>query len=426
MTLYRLIIREILHHRLSFGLGLLSVVVAVGVLVGELTVLDAHDIRTQQILAEKERKAERDMAVMEDDYRKIMKELGFNLLILPKGQRLDNFYSDGYAAKFMPEHNVTLLSESNMVTIRHLLPSLEQKIQWPEQDNRTIILIGVRGEVPFTQRDPKEPMQQAVPEGKIVVGYEIAQSLELSPGDKVSLLDSELEVDECHAQRGTKDDITVWISLAKAQELLDRRGEINAILALKCLCAENDLESIRNEIASILPDTQVIEIENKASTREKARMRAAAVTDSVIVAEKIYRDTLRQQKEKLASWIIPLFILGSAALIGFITFVNVRERRHELGILRAIGLRSSQILFVFLAKASAMGFAGAVAGFGAGFAGGLIYGGIQIVSADSAGMFDPAVFASVIVAAPFLTSFASWVPALIAAGQDPAVVLRED
>ena len=69
---------------------LVLVRVAVGVLVGELTLLDAHDIQTQRIIEEKEKKTEIDMAVMEDDYRKIMKELGFNLLILPIGQRLDN------------------------------------------------------------------------------------------------------------------------------------------------------------------------------------------------------------------------------------------------------------------------------------------------------------------------------------------------
>ncbi|MFC1551004.1 ABC transporter permease [Candidatus Latescibacterota bacterium] len=426
MTLLRLITREIFHNKMSFGLGLLSVIVAVGVLVGELTLLDAHDIQTQRIVEEKEKKTEKDMALMEDDYRKIMKELGFNLLILPKGQRLDNFYSDGYAAKFMPEENVTKLSNSKMMTIRHLLPSLEQKIKWPEQENRTIILIGVRGEVPFAHRDPKEPMQQAVPGGTIVLGYEISASLGLAPGDNVRILGADFKVGECHTQRGNKDDITVWIDLAKSQELLDRRGEINAILALKCLCAGNELESIRKEIAAILPGTQVIELENKVSTREKARMRAAAASDSVLAAERSYRNKLRREKEVFASWLIPLFILGSTALIGFITFNNVRERRHELGILRAIGLRSSQILFVFLVKASAMGLIGSVAGYIIGFAGGLISGGIPVVSAESSGMFDPAVLVIVILTAPLLTSFASWVPALIAARQDPAVVLREE
>ena len=116
MTLLHLITREILHHKLSFSLGLVSVIVAVGVLVGELTLLDTHDLQTQQILAEKEKKTKEEMNRLEDDYRKIMKELGFNLLILPKGQRLDNFYAEGYAAQYMPEEYVHRLSNSGVIT----------------------------------------------------------------------------------------------------------------------------------------------------------------------------------------------------------------------------------------------------------------------------------------------------------------------
>ena len=47
---------------------------------------------------------------MEDEYRKMMKELGYNLLILPRGQRLDNFYDAGYAAQTMPEEYAARLS----------------------------------------------------------------------------------------------------------------------------------------------------------------------------------------------------------------------------------------------------------------------------------------------------------------------------
>ena len=426
MTLLHLITREILHHKLSFSLGLVSVIVAVGVLVGELTRLDTHDLQTQQILAEKEKKTKEEMNRLEDDYRKIMKELGFNLLILPKGQRLDNFYAEGYAAQYMPEEYVERLSLSKMMTIRHLLPSLEQKIRWTEQSNRTVILIGIRGEVPFLHRDPKEPILVAVPPGKIVLGYEISSSLGLVPGDTVRLLGADFQVSKCHSQRGNKDDITVWIDLRKAQELLNKQGEINAILALKCICPGNEISEIRQDIARILPDTQVIEIENKVLTREKARGRAKAAADSALASERSYRFRLRKEKEVLASWLIPLVIIGSTALIGLITFNNVRERRHEVGILRAIGLRSRQILFVFLAKACMMGLFGAVGGYLIGFVVGLLSSEISMFSREVPGMFNPGMLLLILVTAPLLSTFASWIPALIASQQDPAIILREE
>ena len=426
MSLRHLITREIIHHKLNFSIGLVSVIVAVGVFVAELTLLKAHDLRTSDILAEKQRKTEKDMILMEDDYRKIMKELGFNLLILPKGQRLDNFYAEGYASKYMPEEYVTRLSDSKMMTIRHLLPTLEQKIRWPEQGNRTIILVGTRGEVPFLYRAPKEPMLVAVPEGKIVLGYELLNSLGLKPGLTIRLLGRDFQVSTCHPQRGTRDDITAWIDLRQAQNMFDRQGEINAILALKCHCLNNDISLVRADITRILPETRVIEIGDKVVTRAKARDRAKATADSALAAERSYRARLRNEREAFAAWLIPLVILGSSTLIGLLAFNNVRERRTEIGIMRALGFRSNQILFVFLAKAFLLGLFGALLGYIAGFSLGIVSSELPWDSHTSETLFKPVLLVLILLTAPLLSSLVSWVPALIAASQDPAAVLREE
>ena len=134
MSVWRLVLREIQHRKLNFGLGLLSVVVAVGCLIGSLTLLHAHDLRTERIIAAKEAETREKMRVMEDDYRKIMKKLGFNVLILPKDQNLGDLYAEDYAAKYMPEAYVEKLVHSGTMTIRHLLPSLQQKLVWPERE----------------------------------------------------------------------------------------------------------------------------------------------------------------------------------------------------------------------------------------------------------------------------------------------------
>ena len=301
MSIWRLITKEILHYKLNFSAGLVSVVVAVGVLVAELTLLEAHDLRTRNILTEKQKKLEEEMTIMEDDYRKIMKELGFNLVILPEDQRLDNFYTDGYVSKYMPEEYVTRLSVSKIVTIQHVLPVLEQKIQWSEQGNRTIILIGTLGEVPFVDRDPMEPMLVAVPQGKIVLGYELWNSLGLKPGYTIRVLGRNFQISTCNSQRGTSDDITAWIDLRQAQDMFDRRGEINAILALKCHCVNNEISVVRADITRILPGTQVIEIDDKVVTRAQARDRAKATADSALVAESSYRAMLRHERETFAA-----------------------------------------------------------------------------------------------------------------------------
>jgi putative ABC transport system permease protein len=422
--IWRLVFSEILHRRLNFTLGLLSVVVAVGCLVGALTLLRAHDARTDRIVAQKEAETERKMRKMEDDYRKIMKKMGFNVLILPKG-RIGEFWAKDFASRYMPEEYVDRLANSRILTVRHLLPSLQQKVDWPEK-RRTIILVGVRGEVPLMHRDPRAPMIEPVPAGGMVVGYELHHNLDLDVGDEVGLLGRQFTVSKLHAERGSKDDITIWINLEEAQELLDKKGLINGILALQCFChAEDRLGQVRSDVSRILPDTEVVEFASKILVRAEARGRAAAAAREAIEAEKRSRADLRNERESFAAVLVPVVMAGCAVWICLLAFSNVRERRPEIGILRALGLRSRQILFVFLAKAVVTGFVGAWLGWAAGLVVGAIWGGIPVEMQISTGLFDPALLLLAVTLAPALSGLASWVPALVAAQQDPAAVLSE-
>ena len=426
MSPWLLIVREIRLRWVSFALGVISVLVAVGVLTAQLTLLVAHDLRTQQILEEKRAETEAEMRVLEDDYRKIMKKLGFNILLLPEGQRLAELYLAGHSTHDMPESYVDRLANSGMMTIRHLLPIAEQEIQWPEEDGRTIVLVGTRGEVPLSHRAPLEPMMIPVPAGSAVLGYAIWDSLGLGVGDTITILGRKFSVGRCHPERGTRDDLTVWIDLAEAQQLLSMEGRINAILALKCHCEGSDVSSIRESIAAILPGVQVIELATRAITRADARDRAAAAAKAALEAERVHRLQLRGEREAFGSWLVPLVTLGAAVWIGLLALVNVRERTAEIGILRALGVRSRQIMLVFLGRAVLVGLAGAVLGYGIGFAVGLLAGEVSLVVHNARVLFMPGLLVLVTATAPLLAALASWPPALAAARQDPALVLREE
>ena len=426
MKLTTLIVREIAHFRVTFVVAILAVTAAISVLVGELTLLAAHDIGTERIIAEQEQRTETSMYVLEDDYRKITKELGFNLLIMPAGQVLADYYDEGYATATMPEEYLTRLTRTDIVTVQHLFPVLERKVRWPEQNDRTIILAGIRGEVPYVNRTLREPIMVAVEPGTIVLGYELWKSMGVRPGTSVRLLGHSLRISKCHDQRGSRDDITAWIDLHLAQELLGSQDRITAILALKCHCAgNNSIEEVRSEVTAILPDTQVIEIDNLVVTRALARDRAKATADSVLAAEITFRNRLRSEYESMAAWLIPVMVLGSAVLVGTLAFMNVRERRLEIAILRALGFRSRHILSIFLAKAVMIGAAGAVAGWLAGLAAGILISGLPpgwdtVKAVSAAGMFALALGTAIT-----LSVVSSWLPALVAERQDPADILRE-
>ncbi|MBW7998026.1 MAG: FtsX-like permease family protein [Candidatus Glassbacteria bacterium] len=426
MNLWRLVSREISYQKLGFLLGLLSVAAATSVLVAALTMLRSHDLRTGQILAGKQAETEKEMARMEDDYRVIMKKLGFNLLILPASQSMQDYYATGYVTEYMPEEYVARLAGAGLMTIRHLLPSVERQISWSEQGGRRVILAGTRGEVPLAHLAPKEPIRVAVARGKVVVGYELARSLKLRENDEVLLLGERFTVGAIHAERGTRDDITLWIDLETAQRMLGLQGRINAILALKCLCAGNELAQIRSDVAAVLPGTRVIEVDSRVVTRAEARRRAGLAAKTALASERENRAVMRAELEKFAAWLSPVVILGATLWIGLLSYGNVRQRRREIAVLRAIGVSSSQVMKIFLSKALILGLAGAMIGYFAGLAAGTLSGELAAGLEGVRMLFDFIMLLGVLFIAPLLCVLASWIPALAASGQDPAEVLREE
>jgi len=119
-------------------------------------------------------------------------------------------------------------------------------------------------------------------------------------------------------------------------------------------------------------------------------------------------------------------MVGSGIWLGLLALANVRDRRGEIGILRALGLRASQILFIFLGKAVAMGLSGALLGYIGGRAMGALWRESPGGSPIQIAFIDLQLLVLVLIGAPLLAALASWLPAISAAQQDPAVVLREE
>jgi len=426
MKLRHLILREIVHRWLGFVLALIAVVFAVGCLVGSMMLLARFDLSTETLIAAKQADIEQQVKDMNEEFRKITTRMGFNVLILPQDQSLNDFYAENYANKTMPEsYAQTLANAPDVVTIRHLLPMLQAKIEWPEQ-KRKILLIGVKGEMTWAHRSNKDPLQDMVGPGKVAVGYELHQSLSLQQGDTIALMGRSLEVTTLHPDKGTIDDITLWIDLKQAQELLGLEGRISAMTALECQCAWANLPKVRKEIQAILPDTQVIELAGKALARAEARNEAAENAKLLLAREIESRDQMRAQREGLFSLLIPLVIGACAIVIGILAFLNVRERRIEIGILRSLGLHTKHILVVFLGKALILGTLGAVLGIIMPLA--LCRGLMTASSPDQTvgALVSGKALVAVLLLTPIVTLLASWLPAMVAAQQDPAAILSEE
>ena len=414
MNLRKLIFREIRHRKLNFALSILGVAAAVLCVLWVLSMLRSHERESEEIVAKMEAETTAEMKKLEDEIRKSMKGLGFNIYIFPEGQDMSEVYAQGFASKTMPENFVDKLANSKIVTVNHLLPSLTQKMKWPEQE-RTIILIGVRGEVPLAHRDPKAPLIDPVEPGKLVLGYELHKSLNISKGDTVVFSGEKFEVSDTYPERGSTDDITIWMNLKQCQELLNKPGEINAIQALECNCATVDrLGEIRAELSKILPNTQIIETGSTALARAEARNQAKATSQKQIAAAKADRARLGEERRRFSSLLLPGVTLFAMLLVALLAFLNVRDRITEIGVLQAIGVKGSTVQKAFLGRAALAGVLGAVLGLLA-F---LIIASIRDVTAKE--------MVAVLIGAPLLAALAAWLPSVFAAETDPAVILRHD
>jgi len=426
MKIQQLVVREIFHRKFSYALSVFATLIATASLIGSIVLLQMHDYRTSAILHQKETDLQERMNKLQDDTRKSMLKLGFNVVILPEDLNLADWYSDDYSTKYMPESYANRLAESDIISVRHILPSLQQKIRWPER-NRTIILVGTRGEVPSQHLAPKIPLVQPVPPGTIILGHELHKSMNIQVGDRIKIMGKPFTVKTCYSERGNKDDITAWIDLKESQELLGRVGQINAILALECLCTGNALPTIRKEVASILPGTQVIEQESRAVARAEARNQVELEATTTLGKEQQGRKILRNERERMTSILVPVILLACALWIAVMGFINVRSRREEIGILRAMGVSTKHIFMLFIYKHISIGVLGGFFGLVAGSTVILVLSGPDTgITFGAAGppLFWLAMTALAVVGASLLAIIAGWIPAMIASREDPAEILR--
>jgi hypothetical protein len=429
ISIWKCILNEIRFRKMNFILSVVSVFIASSALIASIVALRIHDEHTGIILEEKEKILSERMAALEDDTRKAMLELGFNIVILPGDQQLSDWYDRGYGTQYMPEDYVNRLAESGIIIVRHFFPTLQQKIDWPEK-RRKIILVGTRGEVPNPVKGPREPLIEPVPEGFITLGYELHRSMDLKPGQNLTLMGKEFVVNECYEERGTQDDISAWIHLREAQELLGKPQLINAIQALECLCTGDvPLYKLREEITGILPGTQVIEQGGKALARAEARLKLAEQARATIEAEKQNRETLRGTREDFASFLVPVILLACGIWIAFLGLMNSRTRRSEIGIFRAFGIPAKDIMKIFLNKYFLVGICGGILGYFGGMILGIVFGNamegryIWIFSGFNQLLY---LFLLSVAGSSILAVIAGWIPALVAARQDPAEILHSE
>ncbi len=430
MNLLSILLHEIRHRRRNFLWGVIAVATAIGVINGSRIVLETNLIVEEDAIKNKIAETKKEMHTLWDDMRRATLNLSFNLLILPEDTDLKEWHLRGESNHYMPEDYAHKIANSDIVMVRHLLPVLQERVLWPET-GRTIILVGSKGEVPHQHKSPRAPLQQAVPPGSIVLGNELQKISGASEGNVIKLMDKSFTIHKIHEKRGTRDDITAWIPLETAQELLDKEGLVNAIMALECVCAGAvELQQLMDKLKELLPDIQVREHGSKVIARAETRARASAEAKATIEREKQHRAELRRERERFMAILVPVVMLTTAVWIGLIGYANIKKRITEVAVLRAVGVRCIKILFLFLFRSCLFGLAGGLVGYLAGtwtgtVAGMTLTGNPDLLSPLTTWLSWAGLVGSMLAAA-ILAVLAGWIPAFWATRIDPAEILWEE
>ena len=172
----------------------------------------------------------------------------------------------------------------------------------------------------------------------------------------------------------------------------------------------------------------MIEQGSKAIARAEARIQVGNEATLTLEKEKEGRETIGNERKKMVSVLIPVILFACALWVAFMGYINVRSRREEIGILRAVGVSSKTIFMLFTWKHIFTGILGGISGI-------VLACILTFVFTLSTPSILKELFASSatlnlalisILGATFLTIAAGWIPSMIASGQDPAEVLRQE
>jgi hypothetical protein len=394
---------------------------AVSLFVAGPVLVDGYGRETQVQVEQLEKKTDAELALLEDETRKLMRDMGFNLMIVHRDTNMTDFWAADFASKDMPQGYVSRLAADRRLTlVTHLVATLQQKITW---ESRKVLLVGYLPETTQLHLRHKKPMGYDVQPGTVLLGFELG--IGRNVGETIEVLGRPFTIARILPEKGSKDDITIVMHLDDAQAVLDKPEQINQIMALGCRCAGARLPSIRKQLEQVLPETRVTEFRSIALARAEQRDLVAANRGQILTDMKESRASVQRTMETLAGVITPIVVLACAIWVGLLALANVRERRTEIGLLRALGRGSGTIALLFLGKAVLLGLLGGAIGFVLGsWVAQLLGTRVLEVAAARFGVHYHVLWAA-LLGAPLLSAVASYLPTLSAIMQDPAAVLQD-
>lgn len=271
----------------------------------------------------------------------VMKNMGHNLLILPKEADLQAVYLCAENQTAFPEQTARELSRDKKLLSKYYVAVYQSRLAIEEQE---VILTGIE---PIARKDEsREKGNMVLPlgENETRLGAEAARRLGKKVGDEIEVKGHKFKVVEVLPAKADLDDCRVYVSLERCHDILNQPGEIHFILAFLCLHA-GSLE-------------QSLELQEKILADDWPGIRQISRMD---VAQGRYLARLTTQKSLY--YLLGLVALATVVVVAVTGLQEVNDRRHETGIMIAMGVSQLYIVSLYLVKTLLLAVVASVIGF---------------------------------------------------------------
>jgi putative ABC transport system permease protein len=404
-TFRTIVLREIIQRKGRMVSGLLAITLGIAVIVAIQSVTSV----SRQVVAKK------------------LDLLGANIMVLPQGANVDDYYSADIDAPTFPEEYVERIATSMLPGVDNMSPKLSRRIKI---NGSSVILTGIlpanelaskpiwqasglmsvelqaacapsqNKETSLTESDLKAQRKavDSLGSNEVWVGNLVAERLNLKTGSSLPIEGRTFQVTHVLPETGTIDDNRMFVHLHTAQQLLGIGGQISNIEIMGC-CSEIS-DGLLGKLRNILPDTRITTIGH-------------------IVNTQIETNTLMA---KVALVLLVIIILVGSFSIGNYMWANVEERRKEIGTLITIGWGRKHIYWLFFTKSIILGLAGGILGYLVGTISAVLLG-PYLAGLDISPVLTYLWWS--LLVAMLISLLGSWYPIYRAARIDPAIIMQE-
>lgn len=334
-----------------------------------------------------------------------LEKYGANLLITPKTESLTLNYGGvslggiSFELEEIKEEELDRLK--NIKNAKNIAATGPMLIGIVEVLNLKLLLAGLdfkTAEIlkPWWKIDGHKPMESGV-----LLGADVAELMQLSTGDLISIKGEDFIVTGILKQTGSQDDQLIFTSLPDAQKILGKPGRVSMV-EVAALCQGCPIPEMVRQISEAMPNARVVAIQQVVESRMEAikQFKTFSVGISGVVV-----------------------LVGS--LVVLVTMMsNVRERTEEIGIFRAVGFRKIHIMKIVFFEAGILSSIAGLIGFFAGEAGAIAAMAFLVETPEHIMPMNWYLAGPSVLTALTIGVTATLYPALTASKMDPVIALK--